>query len=212
MSYVAPALFAKSFTCPHCDVYSNQEWFYFDWNGESVFQKPKENHNMKVSRCQHCGKTTVWVYDLMVYPDRGNAPAANPDMPENVRKLYEEASSISAKSPRGACALLRLAIQLLCVDLGGEGKDINKDIGKLVADGLSPIVQKSLDVVRVTGNEAVHPGQIDTDNPETAMQLFGLLNIIVDYMISMPNRVTGLYDSLPAGKLNGIDDRDKNSQ
>ena len=63
--------------------------------------------------------------------------------------------------------------------------------------------------MRVTGNDAVHPGQIDTDDSETVKQLFDLTNIIVEYMIALPKRVSGLYASLPTDKLKGIENRDK---
>ncbi len=50
--------------------------------------------------------------------------------------------------------------------LGNPGEDINADIAALVKDGLwADLLQRALDVVRVTGNEAVHPGQTDTDGP-----------------------------------------------
>jgi hypothetical protein len=144
----------------------------------------------------------------MVYPNRGNAPVPNPDMPEDVKNDYEEAASIYTQSPRGAAALLRLAIQKLCVELGGKGKNINDDVKTLVANGLPDKVQKSLDVVRVIGNNAVHPGQIDTDDPEVAGKLFALLNIITDYMVSMPNRIDSMYAELPEGATDAIETRD----
>jgi hypothetical protein len=144
----------------------------------------------------------------MYYPDTGTAPFPNPEMPDNVRSLYLEAASVASKSPRGAAALLRLSVQLLCKELGEQGININDDIKNLVAKGLPEIVQKSLDIVRVTGNEAVHPGQIDTDDPEVVAKLFDLLNIIVEYMIALPKRVTGLYSALPSGALNSIKKRD----
>lgn len=144
----------------------------------------------------------------MYFPDTGNAPFPNPEMPEAVLKLYIEASAIHTKSPRGAAALLRLAIQVLCKELGEAGNNINTDIGNLVKKGLPEIVQQSLDIVRVTGNDAVHPGQIDTDNPDTVGQLFDLVNIIVEYMIALPKRVSGIYKSLPADKIKGISARD----
>lgn len=146
--------------------------------------------------------------DKMVYPDNGNAPFPNPSMPENIKELYLEASSIHSKSPRGAAALLRLAIQHLCIELGGAGKDINHDIKVLVQKGLPERVQKSLDIVRITGNEAVHPGQIDVDDPAIVERLFTLLNLIVEYTIALPGQIDEIYGSLPEGKLNGIAKRD----
>jgi hypothetical protein len=130
-------------------------------------------------------------------------------MPESVLKLYSEASIIHNQSPRGAAALLRLGLQILCKELGEEGKNINTDIGKLVQRGLPTMVQKALDSVRVIGNDAVHPGQIDTDDPETVGKLFKLTNLIVEYMITLPRDVDDVYNGLPEEKLKGIEGRDK---
>lgn len=129
-------------------------------------------------------------------------------MPESVKGIYAEAASICSKSPRGTSALLRLGIQILCKELGEPGLNINTDIASLVRNGLPEIVQQSFDIVRVTGKNVVHPGQIDTDDPETASNLFDLLNIIVEYMIALPNKVTGLYGGLPEKKLGQIQERD----
>jgi hypothetical protein len=130
-------------------------------------------------------------------------------MPDSVRKLYLEAAAIHTKSPRGAAGLLRLSIQVLCKELGEPGKNINNDISSLVKKGLPEIVQQSLDIVRVTGNDAVHPGQIDTDDSRTVERLFELINVIIEYMIALPKKVSGLYSTLPTDKKNAIDNRDK---
>lgn len=129
-------------------------------------------------------------------------------MPDEVIALYREASEIITASPRGAAALLRLAVQVLCKELGEKGENINDDIRDLVKKGLPTIVQQSLDIVRVTGNNAVHPGQIDVDDSSVCGSLFNLLNVIVEYMIAMPKKVSGLYAGLPASALNQIDKRD----
>ena len=207
MKYIQPTVYANSFTCPHCGTISKQNWWYRNWNGNHQNHNPKE-HPLRIGTCDHCDKNTIWVESTMFYPNNGNAPFPNPEMPESVLKLYMEASAIHTKSPRGAAALLRLSIQVLAKELGEEGKNINKDIGNLVKKGLPEIVQQSLDIVRVTGNDAVHPGQIDTDNQETVGQLFDLVNIIIEYMIALPKKVSGIYTGLPKDKMKGINDRD----
>lgn len=163
MKYIAPQVFEGSFTCPHCGVISQQTWWAIAWN-ESHYANDN-NNELRIGTCTHCNKNTFWIKDQMYYPDTGTAPFPNIEMPDIVLSLYNEAASIAAKSPRGAAALLRLAIQVLCKELGEKGTNINDDIKNLVAKGLPEIVQQSLDIVRVTGNNAVHPEQIDTDNP-----------------------------------------------
>lgn len=145
----------------------------------------------------------------MTFPFEGGAPLPHPDMPEDASKIFREARSIANLSPKGAAALLRLALQQLCIDLGQKGKDLNKDIGELVKKGLPVEIQQALDVVRVVGNNAVHPGEISLDDsPEVAGSLFELINYIVDRMISQPKKLSELYASLPTGAVEAIKKRD----
>lgn len=145
----------------------------------------------------------------MIYPAYGHGPLPNADLPAEIQEDFLEARAIVGKSPRGAAAILRLAIQKLCKVVGEPGKDINTDIGSLVKKGLNPLIQQSLDAVRVIGNEAVHPGQIDLrDKPEVAQSLFVLVNIIADALITQPKHIAATYASLPAAKVAGIAVRD----
>lgn len=169
-------------------------------------------YNAFVSCCFNCKKESVWIFDRLVYPQRGKAPPANPDLSDDIRRDYEEASSILDLSPRGAAALMRLAIQKLCKELGKPGKNLYDDIGALVAEGLSTTVQKALDAVRVIGNNAVHPGQIDLhDDRVTAENLFRFLNLIAEKMISEPKHVEEAYVKLPEDVRKKIEKRDANS-
>jgi hypothetical protein len=131
-------------------------------------------------------------------------------MPDDVRQDYEEARNISMISPRGAAALLRLAIQKLCKHLGQSGENINADIANLVKDGLSVKLQQALDSVRVVGNNAVHPGQIDLkDDIEIANKLFVFVNIICDNQISQVKQIGEFYDvTIPDNLKQAIEKRD----
>jgi hypothetical protein len=64
--------------------------------------------------------------------------------------------------------------------------------------------------VRVIGNEAVHPGQINLrDDRQTAETLFQLVNLVVQRMISEPKAVQAIYDGLPETARDKIAKRDQ---
>jgi hypothetical protein len=130
-------------------------------------------------------------------------------MPDDVRQDYLEARDVAGRSPRAACALLRLALQKLCIHLGVGGGNINADIAALVKQGLPVQVQQALDTLRVVGNNAVHPGEIALgDDVETATALFDVMNFIVEQQISQPRQLQTLYDNLPDSARDAIEQRD----
>jgi len=124
--------------------------------------------NLHLSKCYNCNKVAVWVYKTLLFPKEKTGTPPNQDLPDDIIHDFNEARAILSESPRGAAALLRLCIQKLCSHLGEKGKNINDDIASLVSKGLNPLVQKSLDIVRVVGNEAVHPGVIDINDEPLA--------------------------------------------
>lgn len=165
--------------------------------------------NVHLSSCFVCEKVAVWVDGRVRFPAANAEVAeANSDLPADIRRDYAEAAEVALASPRAAAALLRLAIQKLCSHLVERDGDINEMIGELVKRGLNPLIQQALDVVRVIGNEAVHPGELNLrDDKMTATQLFGLVNLIAEAMITQPKHVMALYGSLPPTKLAGIEQR-----
>jgi hypothetical protein len=165
--------------------------------------------NVSISQCFNCSEIAIWIYDRLVWPRQGEAPIPNPDLPDDIGADYEEASTILDLSPRGAAALLRLSIQKLCKHLGEGGENINADIAALVRKGLDVRVQQALDVVRVVGNNAVHPGQMDLrDDRATAEKLFELVNLIAEIMISQPKHVRAMFETLPESARKAIQKRD----
>lgn len=149
----------------------------------------------------------------MIHPKTTSVEPPSNDLPTDVRQDYEEAAQIVQQSPRAAAALLRLAIQKLCLHLGGSGENLNKDISNLVKAGLPQKVQQMLDTVRVIGNHSVHAGVIDLkDNPQTAEALFKLVNIVAEKMITEPQQIDALYDTLPEKDKEQIAKRDKQEE
>lgn len=224
-----------AFDCPHCGAFSQQIWGLAESEeiphhslersrkayddllavneapSRGAFSQ-KTVHVVKgvsFSECARCLKVGIWIGSDLIYPRMRNAPPPNSDMPEAIREDYDEAADVLHISPRGSAALLRLAIQKLCKELGEKGKNINADIAALVKKGLDVRVQQAMDAVRLIGNDAVHPGQIDLkDDQDTARLLFGLINLVVEKMISEPKHVDAIYNLLPEDKKKAVRDRD----
>jgi Domain of unknown function (DUF4145) len=204
--HVAPSLKGEAFHCIHCGVLAQQYW-------QQLMYGAPERRYSGYSRCtcQNCRKTSVWneEQEICVDPLIGGGPRPHVDMPDDVKLDYEEARRIVGLSPRGACALLRLAVQKLCADLGEKGKNIDDDIASLVEKGLPVEVQQAMDSLRVIGNEAVHPGEMDLrDDVETATSLFNLLNFVVKDRIAEPKERKRLFGLLPERKREAIAKRD----
>jgi hypothetical protein len=221
VNFKPPNFKGTAFNCPHCGAYAHMAW------ASLLAQIPRGgwlSTAFSLSTCSHCGKSSCWlgrekndqgVYNSgnMIEPLSQSAPQPHADMPDDVLLDYREAANISQQSPRAAAALLRLAIQKLCKHLGEPGNNINDDIGNLVKKGLPPEIQQALDIVRVIGNNSVHPGAISaTDVEAVSSSLFELVNYIVEDRISRPKKLAGMFASLPAPALAGITARDKGAK
>lgn len=212
--HIPPGFLSEAFHCPQCGVLTSQGWTRLQ---VSMAGTPIQPSMIWQDTCGNCRRVSFWLSPsgragegVCVFPVLGGGPSPHVSMPEEVRHDYEEARAIVARSPRGACALLRLAAQKLVDDLESGGGDLNTKIGALVANGLPVQAQQALDALRVIGNEAVHPGELDLrDDVETATGLFSLLNFIVEDRIERPKKIAAMYAKLPPTKLQAIQQRDK---
>ena len=226
--YSPPKYRSDGFNCPYCGAYARQIWWYIipvdnksgsRRLGDSISIKLADkniNVDVEVSFCSRCYQPTFWLSDpdmpKIMYPTTRTSPPANDDLDDNIKKIYNEAADIANLSPRAACALLRLAIQMLLKQLGEKGDNINNDIRNLVAKGLNPQIQQALDIVRVTGNHAVHPGEIDFNDTTDVQTLFELINVIADTQITQPKRIDAMFNRLPENDRKAIEKRDKKTK
>lgn len=224
--FETPSIEKTAFTCPHCGVLAQMHWQHL-----TQVYTSNITYNIHIAICEVCKNHNLWqrygfsqnnkpyIKEEMIYPKISTIPPVD-DMPEKIKEIYKEASNVLGDSPRAACALLRLALQELMIFLKNnyeeyknlKGKNINEDIGKLVKSGLSPKVQQALDIVRITGNNAVHSIEVlDTnDNSQIANKLFEMLNFIVQEMITRPNEINKLFnDNIPEKAKEAIKKRDE---
>lgn len=208
---VIPELNKKAFKCPHCGVLAQMSWEHYKG---SDYIPQLRGYSFSVARCTSCGEVSIWNFNKMIDPNISNAPMAHIDMPQDIKSLYNEAKDIVNKSSKGACALLRLGLQNFCDLLVPGNKNINDKIAKLVENGLSPQLQQAFDLVRIVGNNAVHPGEINIDdNPDIALKLFELINFITDEMITKPNAIAQFYNNtMPQSSKDAIAKRDNKTK
>jgi hypothetical protein len=167
--------------------------------------------NVWASECYSCDNFSIWVADELVFPHQKYSVAPNADMPDHIKRDFMEAAAVVDTSARGAAALLRLCIQKIVIVLGEKGDNLNYDIGQLVEKRVITVgIQKALDVVRVVGNNAVHPGVIDlNDNKAIATQLFNVVNVIVESTIAAPKHIQTMYETIvPESARAAIEKRD----
>lgn len=215
--------------CPHCNAYAGmieQEYYLIKEQGKYISlrtgyefgEQPasyflenlraKSESTLTILTCRSCGKIQILLGGKRIYPHKADIDPPREDMPQNIKELYLEASSVYKESPRASAALLRLALQMLCKELGGKGDNINDDITYLVEKGLNTEIQKAMDSIRVIGNNAVHPGEINLDEKEeTVASLFKMLNYIVEKMISDPKKIDEIYELLPEKSKHAINNR-----
>ena len=198
--YVPPGFKGEGYHCPHCGVFAHQHWYDVTLEDDSEKGTSSAGAVLSVSMCEKCSNFTLWIDGNIIYPVSGKAPLPLEDMPEETKKEFLEARSILDASPRSATALLRSALEKLISHLG-ENEDIIDNIENLKNRGLDAKFQQALHSVRMIGEEAVNPGQIDPgDDEETALILFNLTNLIVDILITQPRRVDEILEKLPGPK------------
>ena len=233
--YVPPSVGSDGFNCPACGAYAHQTWYKagiayttdptFDLDtapkrklGKSYptniagLGGPAQYHevtNVLSSECKKCRELAIWLHDQLIWPFGSNLPPPNPDLPEDVQGDYREAGAVAQYSPRSAAALLRLAVEKLCQSLVPGRKTLNARIRTLVERGLNTEIQQALDIVRVVGNNAVHPGKMDiSDDHQAVATLFRLVNLIGDEMITRKSQIAEFFDSLPESDKSAIAKRD----
>lgn len=222
--FIEPKFELQVFTCPHCGVVAQMDWYTSTSVGNFFYEKAskvqshcshyesyanriKEMQAMAIFYkqnapdfvvCQACNVISVWLDEKMIYPKPKLTPPPNKDLSDDIKADYNEAADIVQDSPRGACALLRLALQKLMIELGDD-KNLDKAIKNLIEKkAIDETLQKALDSVRAIGNNVVHPGQLDLkDDREIAVFLFEILNYIAEKILSDKKKIEKIYNKLP---------------
>ena len=228
-----------SFVCPHCSVFAQQSWHQVQHNNDRsvdeygmvsvnddymikngvdyIYHNDEYLNEVNVLAfciCHSCKKPSLWYDHKLAYPFKNTVYVEDPNvfMPSEVKELYDEAKAVLNLSPRSSAALLRLALEVLLPHLGAEKAKINTMIKQLVDERkVIGKLQQAMDSLRVIGNDAVHPGLIDSedkDDKEVSLALFKVINFIVAETLESDKMIGDLYSLLPEKVIKGIEDRE----
>ncbi len=142
---IYPSFRSSAFNCPHCGVYSRQYWYTLSFYANETINYTE----WKIAICEHCKNYSIWFketdfHGIQFYPTSTIVEPPNEDLNDGIKRLYNEAAEIKDKSPRAAAALLRLALQELCKQLGGKRKGYKLRYCRTCQKGINALCSKSL--------------------------------------------------------------------
>ncbi len=126
-TYPPPEFKSDGFNCPFCSAYAQMNW-------TRLSSSPSSSSRIMEVTCAKCQNKAYWYIghitqpSIMLYPRSSSAAPPHPDMPEEIKKDYNEARDVVDISPRAASALLRLVIEKLCNILAEKEEKINTNI------------------------------------------------------------------------------------
>jgi Domain of unknown function (DUF4145) len=159
-----PSFKRSRFKCPRCGVVATQTWTNvykksMQKRGDRHVQVDTMLSDLALSQCLACSGRCLWFEEEMIYPPQANDYPVPADMPPELQKDFEEAAAIANASPRASAALLRMCIEGLCKKITGKAK-FDAAIGELERQGIPEEIAIAMDVVRLSGNEVLHAGQL----------------------------------------------------
>lgn len=205
-----PGFRKLKYRCPRCDVVATQSWTVLH---HKVNKKTATGYmtldesisDLALSTCAACNARCLWFESELVYPSNSTDHPVPADLPAEVRKDFEEAAAVAGASPRAAAALLRMCIEGLCKKVADKPK-FEDAILELEQQGIPKPITVAMDVVRLTGNEALHGGTLyGSDDAKTVATLFRLASLIVSWAITEKKELQELVSSIGPEKFARIE-------
>ncbi|MEZ6186143.1 MAG: DUF4145 domain-containing protein [Planctomycetota bacterium] len=186
-----------------------------------------------MSTRHHCSKTATWLdqfrgivqdddlvevesrFGELLWPLKLDAPEPHEDLKGAALEIFEEARRVLPHSTRATAALLRLALdhflhdQLDCKP-NSPTSTIDQKIAELKVKGVHEDVIRTADLIRLYGNDAVHPSEIKFDeDPSIADELFSAINLFVDETVGRQKRLERHRALIPEDKRKVAEERDE---
>lgn len=169
--------------CPHCSVTA-----YINWKTEWLSiprSRVQEKHYSKIvdlvilandewhthyAACPECEELIIVLervgpsnpLEYFAYPRFPKVESIGSEVPEHLRKDYEEAHAVLSISTRASAVLSRRILQEILREHGYESGDLSTQINGVLTEedpkrSLPPALYETIDAVRHFGNFSAHP-------------------------------------------------------
>ena len=208
---------SKVHTCLHCGntgmlkYIGKTRWedksIEYDVEGEAI-EYLIEHQDYFVFECPVCNKPVIiseyvidvansWAEIKTEYPE---VLASSEGVPKQIYTTFE--SAVKTKGIDNAICLLSLrrVLEMICKDKGAKGRTLEKKIEYLIQNNsLPPMIEDACWIIRQLGNDAAHADD-STVSSYDIEQVIGFVSTIIDYLYSLPLRVSNMKNRIIARK------------
>ncbi len=165
-----------------------------------------EHENWDIFECPVCHKPVVvstYVFDAaddlpevtIKFP---NSLIHREGVPAEIASAFESAVKTKGIDPAICLLSLRRVLEMICKDKGATGNNLEIKIKNLIdAKVLPDMFDDACWIIRTLGNEAAHADAVKFSDYE-AEQVIDFLSIIIEYLYSVPMRITKMKERLMA--------------
>lgn len=164
-----------------------------------------------ILKCQTCHELSLyrdhWDNEAgrwgakLLYPVPYHAPN---EVPERIRRLFDEAVAVSRKSPSLCAVGIRRCLEGVVQDQGGSGRNLAGDIHDLARKGILPEnLARMMETARVLGNLGAHAGDLEVTSQDVLV-LIDFCLAVLEYVYVAPARIRVVEDRLIARRGKAI--------
>jgi hypothetical protein len=172
----------------HCALIEHEDWYVFEC---PVCNKPVivSEYNLDVADIPPETKTE---YPIIAVPPEG--------VPKDIYSAFESAVRTKGIDSSICLLSLRRVLEMICKEKGATGKFLENKVADLVEKNiLPPMIGDACWIIRQMGNDAAHADKIDVYTYEVE-QIIGYVATIIDYLYSMPYRVSKMKERIEQRK------------
>jgi hypothetical protein len=198
--------------CPHCGNESTHRLIHKQLYLEKTFSAKDGSERRPapwstfVVICETCQQ--VLLYDnpgnhlgekdfhlcSLIYPKSG---LLHHSVPERIRKIYTEASSIKQRSPNGYAVLIRRAVEAMCDDRNAKkSNNLKVRLDDLRdKEKIPPDLAEDTHILRILGAIGAHEKEV-LIHPTQVHLIDGFFKALIEYLYVAPSKIREFKDRL----------------